>query len=79
VAKFAAAGPGERNLTFLQVAPPVLRLMGVEGADMLRAAYTGDDDQWLETALKGAMEKYVGAADDAHRKCSVLLGETAHR
>lgn len=62
VGKFAAAGPSERNPTFLQVAPVVIRRKGAEGADMLRAAYTGDDDAWLEIALKGAIEKYAGAA-----------------
>jgi hypothetical protein len=62
VARFADAWAGERNPTFLQVAPMVIRLKGAEGADMLRMAYTGDDDRWLESALKGAMEKYSGSA-----------------
>jgi hypothetical protein len=62
VDKFANAGPGERNAVFLQVAPAVIRLRGTAGADMLRWAYSGDDDRWLELALKSAMEKYAGAA-----------------
>jgi hypothetical protein len=62
VAKFAAAGPGERNDTFLEVAPAVIRLRGSDGADMLRAVYTGDNDKWLESALKSAMQKYIGTA-----------------
>lgn len=62
VDEFADAGPGERNATFLRVAPPVIRLKGAEGADMLRRAYGGDDDGWLESAVNSAMEKYLGAA-----------------
>jgi hypothetical protein len=61
VGRFADAGPGLRNDTFLQVAPTVIRLRGAEGADMLRAAYSGEDDAWLESALKNAQEKFVGA------------------
>lgn len=62
VRRFADAGDGERNQVFTQVAPSVIRLSGAEGAAMLRYAYTGDDDGWLEIALKGALEKYLGAA-----------------
>ena len=62
VAKFADAWDGERNEIFLQVAPMVIRLTGAEGADMLRMAYTGDDDRWLESALQGALAKYSGSA-----------------
>jgi hypothetical protein len=62
VARFADAWAGERNPTFLEVAPMVIRLKGAEGADMLRMAYTGDDDRWLESALKGALAKYAGSA-----------------
>ena len=62
VARFADAGAGERNETLLQVAPMVIRLKGAEGADMLRMAYSGDDDRWLESALKGALAKYAGSA-----------------
>ena len=61
VGRFAAAGPGQRHDTFLQVAPTVIRLKGSEGAGMLRAAYSGEDDRWLESALKSAEEKYTGA------------------
>jgi hypothetical protein len=62
VARFADAGAGERNEMLLQVAPMVIRLKGAEGADMLRMAYSGDDDRWLESALKGALAKYAGSA-----------------
>lgn len=62
VDRFAAAGPGERNSVFLKVAPVVIRSKGAAGAGMLRAAYAGDDDAWLEIALKGALEKYAGSA-----------------
>jgi hypothetical protein len=62
VGKFAGAGPGERNATLLKVAPTVIRLKGAEGAEMLRAAYPGDNEAWLESALTNAMEKYMGAA-----------------
>ena len=62
VGKFAAAGPAERNHMFLQVAPAVIRLKGAEGANLLRTAYTGDNDRWLESALKSATAKYIGAA-----------------
>jgi hypothetical protein len=57
VGKFADAGPGERNAVFTQVALPVLRAKGAEGADMLRAAYPGDDNQWIEQALNSTMKK----------------------
>jgi hypothetical protein len=39
VGRFAAAGPGERNPTFVQVAPIVIRSKGAESANMLRTAY----------------------------------------
>ncbi|ORV49694.1 hypothetical protein AWC05_00805 [Mycobacterium florentinum] len=62
VKKFANAYAGERNETFVQVAPTVIRLKGEEGADMLRNAYTGDDDGWLESALSSALTKYDGSS-----------------
>jgi hypothetical protein len=62
VSRFANARDGERNQVFTQVAPAVIRLKGAEGANMLRYAYSGDEDKWLEIALKGAMEKFAGAA-----------------
>jgi hypothetical protein len=61
VDKFAAAGPGERNATYREVAPAVIRLKGAEGADMLRAAYPGDEESWIESALNSSMRKYTGA------------------
>jgi hypothetical protein len=57
VGKFADAGSGERNAVLTEVALPVLRLAGDAGADMLRAAYPGDDDQWIDQALNSAMKK----------------------
>lgn len=60
--KFAGAGPGERNTVFLKVAPVVIRSRGAAGAAMPRAAYPGDDDAWLELALKNAVRKYAGSA-----------------
>lgn len=57
VGRFAAAGPGERNAVLTEVALPVLRIAGEEGADMLRAAYPGDDDRWIEQALASARKK----------------------
>lgn len=60
VAKFADAGAGERNEVYTKVAPVVIGLNGEEGADMLRWAYTGDDHDWLESALKSTLSKYEG-------------------
>lgn len=57
LAKFAAAGPGERNPIFTQVALPILRAKGDEGADLLRYAYSGDDDDEFERMLESAMQK----------------------
>lgn len=57
VSRFANAGPGERNAVFTEVALPVLRAKGDEGADMLRFAYSGDDDEEFEQMLKSAMQK----------------------
>jgi Bifunctional DNA primase/polymerase, N-terminal len=57
LAKFAAAGPGERNPVFTEVALPVLRARGDEGADLLRYAYPGDDDEEFEQMLNSAMQK----------------------
>lgn len=62
VNRFADAYAGERNQTFIQVAPTVIRLKGEIGAEMLRNAYTGDDHSWLESALSGALAKYDGSA-----------------
>lgn len=59
VAEFADAGAGERNAVYTKVAPVVIGLKGEEGADILRWAYTGDDD-WLESALKSTLWKYEG-------------------
>jgi hypothetical protein len=39
----------------------VIRLRGTEGSEMLRAAYSGEDDAWLESALENAEDKYIGA------------------
>ena len=75
VGRFAAAGPGQRHDTFLQVAPTVIRLKGSEGAGMLRRAYPGDDDEWLEVALKGAIAKFVGAAAPNTRRPSRYVTE----
>lgn len=64
VAKFADAGAGERNDVYTKVAPVVIGLMGEEGADMLRAAYSGDDEGWLESALLSTLRKYDGVAPE---------------
>ncbi len=64
VAEFANAGEGQRNEAFTKVAPVVLGLKGEDGADMLRLAYSGDDDGWLESALKSALWKYEGVTPD---------------
>jgi hypothetical protein len=69
VGKFANAGPGERNDVFTEVGLPVLRAKGVEGADMLRAAYPGDDD-WLEQALNSAMKTIGMTAPSSARQRS---------
>lgn len=55
--KLAAAGPGERNAVFTEVALPVLRAKGDEGADLLRYAYSGDDDDEFEQMLNSAAQK----------------------
>jgi Bifunctional DNA primase/polymerase, N-terminal len=55
--KLAAAGPGERNPVFTQVALPILRAKGDEGADLLRYAYPGDDHKEFEQMLNSAMQK----------------------
>lgn len=60
VAEFADAWAGERNEIYTKVAPVVIGLRGEEGADMLRWAYTGDDHDWLESALKSTLWKYEG-------------------
>ncbi|MBX7435531.1 bifunctional DNA primase/polymerase [Mycobacterium sp. Y57] len=60
VAEFADAWAGERNEIYIKVAPLVIGLKGEEGADMLRWAYTGDDHDWLESALKSTLWKYEG-------------------
>lgn len=64
VAQFADAGPGERNEVFTKVAPVVIGLNGEDGADRLRLAYSGDDNDWLESALKSALWKYEGVRPD---------------
>lgn len=79
VRKFAEAGPGERNEVFLSVAPPVIRLKGHEGAALLRDAYTGDDPKTLEIALRGALQKYAGAAAPNMTKPSKYLAEALER
>ncbi len=57
VKRFADAGPGERNAVFNSVALPVLRAKGNEGAELLLAAYPGDDEKWVKQALESAMRK----------------------
>lgn len=57
VRRFAEAGTGERNAVFREVALPVLRAKGDAGADLLRSAYSGDDDGELEQMLNSAMQK----------------------
>jgi DNA-binding transcriptional ArsR family regulator len=79
VRKFAEAGPGERNEVFLRVAPPVIRLKGHQGAALLREAYTGDDPKTLEIALRGALQKYAGAAAPNMSKPSKYLAEALQR
>ena len=79
VRKFAEAGDGERNAVFLSVAPPVIRLKGHQGAAMLRAAYTGDDPKTLEIALRGALQKFAGAAPPNMAKPSKYLAEALER
>jgi hypothetical protein len=79
VRRFAEAGPGERNAVFLSVAPTVIRLKGHEGAAMLRAAYTGNDPKTLEIALRGALQKYAGAAAPNMARPSKYLAEAIER
>ncbi|CPU02958.1 Bifunctional DNA primase/polymerase%2C N-terminal [Mycobacteroides abscessus] len=55
VDRFAASAPGERNAVYNQVAFPVLRARGAAGVDMLRGAYPGDHDRWIEQALVSTM------------------------
>lgn len=73
--KFAAAGPGERNPVFTQVALPILRAKGDEGADLLRYAYSGDDDEEFEQMLNSAMQKAGLSASPASRLRSRYLDE----
>src|SRR5271166_1721648 len=49
--KWADAGPSERNAVFTEVAIPILRTAGNEGADMLRYAYSGDNAEELEQMI----------------------------
>lgn len=65
--KFAAAGPGERNPVFTQVALPILRAKGDEGPDLLRYAYSGDDDEEFEQMLNSAMQKAGMSASPTYR------------
>lgn len=64
VGQFADAWDGERNEVYIKVAPVVIGLKGEEGADMLRQAYTGDDHDWLESALSSTLGKYDGVRPD---------------
>lgn len=58
--EFANAGVGDRNAVYIKIAPVVIGLKGEEGADMLRLAYSGDDHDWLESALNSTLRKYEG-------------------
>jgi hypothetical protein len=62
VDRFSDAPPGGRNDVFIAVAPVVIRLKGAEGADMLHAAYLGDDENWITAAVTSALEKYGDSA-----------------
>lgn len=64
VEQFADAGDGERNEVYIKVAPVVIGLKGEEGADMLRLAYSGDDYDWLESALSSTLGKYDGVTPE---------------
>lgn len=75
VRRFADAGPGERNAVFLEVALPVLRAKGDEGADLLRYAYSGDDDEELEQMLNSAMQKVGMSASPMSRLRSRYVDE----
>jgi Bifunctional DNA primase/polymerase, N-terminal len=75
VGKFADAGQGERNAVFTEVALPVLRAAGPAGADMLRAAYPGDNDQWIEQALNSTMKKAGMSASPMSRLQSRYVDE----
>lgn len=75
LAKFAAAGAGERNAVFTEVALPVLRAKGDEGADLLRYAYSGDDDDEFERMLESAMQKAGMSASPMSRLRSRYVDE----
>jgi hypothetical protein len=62
VDRFGDAPPGGRNHVFTEVAPIVIRLKGAEGAEMLLAAYLGDDEGWIKSAVTSALEKYGDSA-----------------
>ncbi|WP_326547806.1 bifunctional DNA primase/polymerase [Mycolicibacterium sp. ND9-15] len=62
VERFGDAPGGSRNDVFTEVAPIVIRLKGAEGADMLMAAYLGEDESWIQSAVKSALEKYGDSA-----------------
>lgn len=75
LAKFAAAGAGERNAIFTQVALPVLRATGDEGVDLLRYAYSGHDDDEFELMLESALQKAGISASPTSRLRSGYLDE----
>jgi hypothetical protein len=75
VRRFAEAGPGRRNAVFREVALPVLRAKGDEGADLLRYAYSGDDDEELEQMLNSAMQKAGMSASPMSRLRSRYVQE----
>jgi hypothetical protein len=62
VERFGDASPGNRSDVFTAVAPIVIRLKGAEGADMLMAAYPGDDENWIKSAVTSAFDKYGDSA-----------------
>lgn len=75
VRRFAEAGPGERNAVFREVALPVLRAKGEEGADLLKYAYSGDNDEELEQMLRSAMQKAGMSASPMSRLRSRYVDE----
>lgn len=80
VERLGDAPGGRRNDVFTEVAPIVIRLKGSEGADMLMAAYLGDDKSWIQSAVKSALEKYGdSAAPGSLIRRSKYVGEALMR
>ncbi|GBG36847.1 bifunctional DNA primase/polymerase [Mycobacterium montefiorense] len=75
VQKWAAAGPSERNAVFTEVAIPILRGAGNDGADMLRCAYSGDDTEELEQMIASAARKAATSSAPMHRPRSRYVDE----